>query len=298
MKKGGLLLSGVLVTSLLAAVFLVPKSAQAAACTNVSTYGSVRLSIPTLPNDGEVGIWVRMQAENPTPKLLLELNDVECLEVRGDNVKKDSWSWQAYKNKNDRKVIKFNSVSGNNVKVIGIDDGVRIDKILFTSKDCIPQDFGDNCVDAAGLNASQYSNTSVTQLDPPSTESVSGNIEITPTPESFLADLEKVQYIVDGKVVQESVEPIPFDTTRVVDGKHTVLVETTLSSGQVIRESTVINVKNPLNPFSPIIRWVKLNPNTFKVIIYTLIAAFLFMIMIRLFRKFVINRRHRRFHGF
>lgn len=292
MKKFG----GILLIVFLAAAVLPATSAQAAACSNVSSFGAVTLTVPKLPAVEDRVIWVRLEAPDPQSQILVQVNKDECLTIGGFEQASGQWSWQTHRSNGTITPLVLHRLEGNTLKLIGIHDGVRVDRIVVAGSGCVPQDFGDNCQSVTALREDQQDVP--TQLPPPAMEAVRGQVLLSSTPEKFKADLKSVVYIVDGRTVQESTSVASFDTTLVPNGKHTVQIVTTLKDGRIIREETVIEVANAQNTFSPLIRWVKLHAST----IYRVIAAVGFALL--LLGSFIFlkrrrrSHRERRFHGF
>lgn len=295
MKKfGGLLIA----TLVLAGVWnlTTPVPADAAACANISTYGAVNLNVPILPKKGDYLVWVRMQSPEATGRVLLEINEARCLEVSGTALQPNTWVWQGYTEAGQRKLVSFDFVEGNMIKVIGIQAGIKIDRVLLTDPDCTPEDFGNNCAREFEATAAPANN--ILALPPPSDQPVSGKIKLSNTPFTRLQQLESLRYIAGGRTLQSATTAEPFDTTLLENGKYTVIIETTLDTGEVIHESTVIEIKNPENVLSPVMRWLRQQHKSLIVIALTigsvLASVFIFMFI----RHSYLKRRQRHFHGF
>jgi hypothetical protein len=296
-KNGGLklLILGIML-AMPVSLFATNSKLSAASCSNISSFGAINLNVPTLPNDGAVNIWVRMQSPEASTSLLLEVNKSTCLELNAKDLSSDRWTWRSVTESDNSELFEFPGASDNTLKIIGTSDGVKIDKVLFTAKNCIPQEFGDNCIDA--VEAVGVSNDNATQIPSPSEGAVSGKVYLTSTPDNYSSNLEQVDYVVNGKTIQKSFSAEPFDTTRLENGKHTILIETKLNDGRVIRESTILQVKNSINPLSPVIRWIKINSETAKLFAITLLAAVILIISFLVIRTVLKKRRERKFHGF
>ena len=111
-----------------------------AGCSNVSTFGAVEYEFPAYSEREDITFWVRSQSQNENYKFIVEVNNSVCREVSvngGDN----QWDWQRV---NDISTsMKKNT--NNTIKIIGIEDGVRIDKLLLVQNDCEPSGDGSNC---------------------------------------------------------------------------------------------------------------------------------------------------------
>lgn len=295
MKKFG----GILIVTLMLAGIVLAMPAQkteAAACTNVSTFGAVSLQLPALPKQGEYLVWVRLQSPVPNGKVLIEINANECLEVSSSSLQVGTWAWQVYQTGGQASPVTFSSTDGNTLKVIGVQAGIKVDRVLLTVPGCTPEDFGDNCKES--FEATARSTEGIRILAPPSDQPVSGKVMLSDTPLNNAAEVRRLDYSVGGRTIQTTNHVDPFDTTRLANGKYTILIETTLMSGQVIRESTVITVDNPENVFSPLVRWIRSRQNSLTVLSLTVGAVIAGLLMLIIVRRLYIRRRERRFHGF
>lgn len=292
MKKTG----GLLIIFALLLGFLPVNIAAAEACANTSTYGAVNLSVPELTETKQQALWVRMQAPLPESRVLVEVNGEDCLEIGGD-INSTDWSWQTWKINGSPAFVDFDKSTGNSIKIIGVSDGVKIDRILLTKNFCTPQDYGSNCRDSLDLSQPTVSGD-ITMLAPPSNEAVAGKVLLSSTPQQHKSRLEKLEYSVDGKIIQTVMSPEPFDTTLVPNGKYQVGITTTLDTGTVFREATVIEIKNSENVFSPLVRWVRLNTRIVSMVGVSLGAALVLVSLFNLLRMAYKHHRERTFHGF
>lgn len=287
-----LIIAGLLLPSF---VVFASQPASAAACANTSEFGTSVLQVPKLPSTNDRVLWVRMQAPNESSKVLVEVNEADCLEIGGYEYQPGTWAWQAYRDQSGAVVpLSFDSDSDNVVKVIGVSDGVKVDRILITDNSCLPVDFGNNCQNSVSLIEDQQA---VTALLPPSNDPVSGKVRLSQTPEDNIGELKQVSYTVNGQVVQTSNAPEYFDTTLIGNGKHTVYITTKLADGNEIREMVDLEVKNPQNAFSPIVRWLKLNKHSLLIGLGILISLVLLVVASRKFISGTRKRRERKFWG-
>jgi hypothetical protein len=295
MKRFGGLISITLILLQFGFLPLTPR-VEAAGCSNVSSFGAVRLYLPDVPTDVNYGLWVRMQASEPEAKVMIEVNQTNCFEITASNFTAGQWYWQSYQVDGAMQPLKFNDVSGNTLRIIGIQAGVKVDKILLAEPSCIPQEFGTNCknsVEAIGLP-----NQEVTVLLPPSDEPISGKVSLSVTPQKYGSQLQRLKYVVSSRTVQASDKNVPFDTTLVTNGKHTVLIETTLKDGSIINESTVIEINNPENALSPVIRWIRLNSRPISLTGLSIAGIIVMLLVIGGLRGWYLKRRQLHFHGF
>lgn len=288
MKKIGGILA--VLTAIMSVLAPVPQL-SAAGCANVGSFGAVELSLPETP-DGKMVLWVRMQSDDGNGRVMADIDGRECLEV-GDQTKPGEWAWQTAGGDSPR-AIDFAAVKVKRVRIIGVTD-VKIDRVLLAQPGCVPTDFGNNCRNSVELSQPP---TEVTVLPPPYDHPVSGKVVLSQTPAQNKDRLKTVEYIVAAKVVQRAAADIPFDTQLLPNGKHTVQIDTTLDDGTVLRESTVIDVNNPENVFTPLVRWAKQNARPLKFAALTaggVLAAILVMMWLRRTHR---KKRHRMFRGF
>lgn len=286
MKRiGGALISIVLI---LAAVPV--SSAFAAACSNVSSFGAVSLNLPEIKKTEDRSVWVRMQSPNQSDKILLELNERECFEVGGKDSVPNQWSWQTPANS-----ISLDGSEGNTLKLIGINSGVRVDRVLLTEEGCVPQDFGNNCQKAVELTT--YG-PATTILPSPSDKPIGGKVVLSSTPEDNKSNLKELKYSVNGRTVQTSTTVVPFDTTLVENGKYNVLIQTVLNDGEIIYESTSLEIDNPENFLSPVVRFVRSNMLVIKKIAIVLLAVLAVLVVLKGLSMWRRSKRERSFHGF
>ncbi len=293
MKKLGGFVAVILIA---AAVFVsVPQSAQAAACANTSTYGAIRLFVPTVPRTGEFALWVRMQSSDVDGRIMTELNDNECLEVSSDSFIPNQWSWQPYRSGGQPGTVSINQTEGNTLKLIGVQSGIKVDRVILAEPDCVPKDFGNNCSSTTEV---VLTDQDIQVLSPPSNNPINGLVVLSSTPSQNKDNLATLTYTTGGRTIQKANQPVPFDTTLVANGKHTIIIETSLRNGEVIRESTVIEVENPNNILSPIVRWLRLNKQSVLTVVSVFAGLAILISSIWLIRRIYSKRRERRFHGF
>jgi hypothetical protein len=296
MKKR-VLLSLVALTATALVLLSVPQTISAAACTSVSDYGAIDMALPVLPVSDTHAIWIRMQSLSPTAGVLVEVNQANCFNITGSNLSPDKWSWQTYQQSGAIVPLSFPNLEGNNIRLIGIESGVKIDRVLITRSDCIPLEFGDNCGDASQA-ANTLSSSTATIIPPPSNDSVSGKVLLSSTPERYRSLLKSLDYSVDGQTLQSSAKNENFDTTLVNNGKHTIIITTTLTNGAIIKEQTVIDVDNLENAISPTVRWMRLHTGTIKTVAIIFGFLLIFIFLYSTLKGWYIRQRERSFHGF
>ena len=258
MKKRSVLLS------VLCLMMIISSRGRATAeCNNVSQYGSITLKIPSLPTKGVYNIWTRMQVPDQThSQYQLEINNDQCFEVGGSSIMPNVWTWVSFKDGDLSSKIRvdFNTVSLNTAKLIGINPGVKIDRLILIKTDCIPVADGSNCQSDA-VSTSAVDIAGANQVPPPSTGPVSGIIIPTQTISRSPEAIAKVLYVVDSKQIPTT-NGFGIDTTLLSNGSHQVAMQITNDYGIVTNESTTILVENPVNALSPLKRWIRLNQST------------------------------------
>lgn len=142
-RMGGLII-------ILALVLLPLLGGQAAAaCANASSFGAVSFDVPDLSRPVDQKLWLRVQAPLSGGRLLVEINQADCVEV---NLAPSGgkWAWQSHD-------VSFVTATNNTLKLIGVTDGAKVDRVLLVEQDCTPQDLGDNCQQAVELNQEKTS---------------------------------------------------------------------------------------------------------------------------------------------
>jgi len=291
---GGYILA---VSLFFASLFIfLPTKVEAEACNNTLNYGAVQLLVPKLSNKGEYQLWVRMQSPVNSGKVVIELNSSECFEVASSLLTPNSWAWVPYYENNKNKSITLDNTKGNIIKIIGVQSSIKVDRVLLTDPNCAPENFGDNCVSSFEptiANAGQIQEIS-SSFDGP----VQGDVVISATPFTQAATLKSLSYSVNGRTVQVSETTVPFDTTLLENGKYTIIIETRLADGTVIRESTVIVIDNQETVLSPLIRWVRTQEKSLVVAGLGIVGLIAIALIVSIIRKANLKRRERRFHGF
>ncbi len=292
MKKSGGILAVLTIFSFLATPV---QKAAAEACANISSFGAVNLVVPTLPPSDTYAVWIRMQSADSSARVLVEVNGSECLELGGE-LAPNQWVWQTAMRDGQPEHIQLPNRVGNGMRIVGVQAGVRVDRLLVTRPDCVPQDFGENCASPIQLTGGQDEHVEL--LSPPSDKPVSGKILLTNTPSRLGADLKSVSYAIHGRVLQTSDKPVPFDTTLAENGKYTVNITTTSRGGVITREAAVVEIKNPQNPLSPTVRWLRLNQRSVITALGIVAALLALASLLSAIRALHVRRRQRKFHGF
>ncbi len=264
-----------------------------AACSNTSGFGAAQYFIPDIPANENRALWIRMQIPYGEAKITVEINGDQCIELGGFEQNINEWSWQT--NRQDSRVmpITFPSRSDNTIKIIGTHDGVKIDRILLTNPDCIPQDYGNNCAQSTAVNESLID--LITLPEPAETQS--GKVTLSSTPNDKASELAKLSYSVNNEVIQEFTTPQPFDTTLLKNGEHTIYITSELKDGRKIKEMIAIKTDNKENAFSSIIRWARLNTQAVKIIISTIVILLVLIIGLLITRSYYKKHKTRALKG-
>src|SRR5215203_4441344 len=120
MKKFGL--AGFVAALLIYALICMPATTQAAACSDVSNFGAVDMTLPVLPTADTHTIWVRMQSPTSSGNVLIELNHSNCLGVGSSSLIPNQWIWLSYNQTGPATPLKFPKLNGNTLRVIGIEE--------------------------------------------------------------------------------------------------------------------------------------------------------------------------------
>ncbi len=236
----------------------VPK-VVAEACSNTSNYGVVSLDIPTLPTRGSYVLWTRMQAPDAEHnRYRLEVNSNTCYEVGGSSIVPGEWEWVSFYGGSLSKTVRYNfdHTTENSLRLIGMDAGVRVDRILLIKNDCVPTGLGDNCQSTTATAA--YSSSGATEVPPPSTAPVGGVVIPSQTIVNKKSSISKVVYFADGAPIPTSSNN-GIDTTLLRNGSHRISIQITQTNGIVVNEVTTIAVENKQGVLSPFTRWARLN---------------------------------------
>jgi hypothetical protein len=282
---------------LLTQVYVAP-AVYAAACSTGTNYGSVTVQIPQLARPGEYAIWIRMQASDTTHNTVqLELNKSDCLTLGGDIITSPKqWQWVPYSTDgHNAATYTFTNVANNSVRIIGVETGVKVDKLMVVPPGCIPTGSESQC--QSGTDNATVDNT-VTTVEPLSNEPVSGSIYPTATVAANAASIKGIVYGSDGLFIQEVKGAGKLDTTLLENGKHTITITITKLDGTTIDESTTIEVNNPESALSPIIRWFRLNERTIGIITTAVLSLALLVLLWTILKARYRRRRYLDFHGF
>ena len=121
-----------------------------AACSVDTSRGTVTQTF-TVPADqvGTYRVWARMAAGTAADKdsFYLEIDGGTCINFGGTGLQATGWKWVDYQNGNTATKVDTASLAAgtHTVKMIGSEDAVKIDKLLFVrSTSCVPTDMSGN----------------------------------------------------------------------------------------------------------------------------------------------------------
>jgi len=277
---------------------LVPVGTARAAACEIEDAPTAALEVPALPQPGSYVIWTRMKTPDAANiRYQLEVNGDTCFTVFHDGPV-DQWTWvNVHGTRANPQTVSYNfaNASGNRIKLIGMDENVKIDRLLVLSDGCIPEGTGDNCRAGATTIAAQ---PNVESIDQTPSDPVSGKVFVSSALTQSSKDVLRVEYYSDGKKVQESNGIAPFDTTLVDNGIHTITTRIFWTDGTSEDSINTITVKNPQTTFSPLMRWARLHQRILFIVGIILAAVSLTLLTLTILRSIQLRRRNKQFHGF
>lgn len=279
-------------------VILSQSKVSAEACVVNENTPSATINLPDLAGAGKYSIWSRIQTPNvANSRFLLEVNSEQCFIVFNAGPV-NQWVWvNTYGSRSDTKNLThdFIKMSGNSIKLIALDNGVKVDRLLILKDDCVPEGTGDNCRVGATTLPVQPQKQSIEQ-DP--SGPIKGKVFVSSLLSETSKDVSKVEYYVDGKKVQVSSGITPFDTTLVDNGTRTITTRVYYDDGTTEDVINTVKIQNPLNTFSPLKRWLRLNQQLMWVIgsVSALVAVFILVYSIAKYTQR--KSKNKRAHGF
>lgn len=145
-----------------------PADAQTS-CPTQDTSRGVVTSTFNVPSSGTYNVWARMSAQSATnDSFIMELDSTTCGVVMGDtSVPTSGWKWVNYRSGSTTNTVSVSLTAGaHTLKLIGREDGVKVDRVLFipSQSSCVPDDIskGDNCMITVDTVPPQTSMTSPT----------------------------------------------------------------------------------------------------------------------------------------
>ena len=274
----------------------IPRPAVAAECDASNSYGSVVVQLPHLAKAGEYAVWVRMQAADTTHnKVLVEINNTDCLTVGGQQPTPQEWVWVAYSTDGTAAMpYRFADTNGNSARIIGIHSGVRVDKLLVAPIGCIPA--GSEGICQSIDSSSPTVQNTVKSVAPITNGPVSGKIYPIASIEGR-SDVLRIEYSSDGKLTQTVQGTGKLDTTLMSNGKHDIGIKTVALDGIMTNESTTITIDNKETALSPVIRTLHLHAREVQLLGMIFGGILLVAILFQFIRLAYIRKRYRDFHG-
>ena len=265
---------------------------------NTANYGVVALDVPTLPTRGAYVLWTRMQVpDDQHNRYRLEVNGNTCFEVGGSSVTPGEWEWVSFYGGNLSKTVRydFDHTTENHFRLIGIDPGVRIDRILLIKNGCVPAGLGDNCQSTTA--SATFSLSGATEVPPASNGPVGGIVIPTQTIVNNADQITKVVYYADGAPIPTAYN-FGIDTTLLRNGTHRISIQITKSNGMVINEATTLMVENKQGVWSPLVRWARLNAQDAIILSSVLGVCFVAGSVLLFVRHTKLQKRLLTFRGF
>ncbi len=222
-------------------LFRVSVSEASAACAVDTSRGVVTQTF-NVPADqvGTYRVWARMAAGTAADKdsFYLEVDGGECVTFGGTGLAATGWKWVDYRDGSTSAKVNTASLSAGNhtVKMIGLEDSVKIDKLLFVrSTSCVPTDMAGNPC----LPDTTPPTVSVT----PPTAPLSGTQALLNATASDNDSLATVQFFIDNQPLTPADNQAPYtyslDTTKYSNGSHQITAEATDMSGNKTKSSIV-----------------------------------------------------------
>jgi len=180
----------------------------------------------------------------------------------------NTWVWVNYQGSATNDVMKFTAQSTGlkTVLLFGNSDGMLVDKMIFlgsgetcSTNGSIPSGDGSNCSSSAsvvdpGISASDANQTIPTIL--------------AENPN----DVEKVEYFVNGELIQSSNSAKGFDNSLLENGTYELTTCVTYADGTVVEDVEQIDISNPAELFGGVKRWIRRNTAVTIVIVSALTA--------------------------
>lgn len=138
---------GILLTSLVAISIGLDYQATAACASSTDISRGVVTASINIESGGSYRVWTRMKAVNVgDDSFVLEIGE-HCIVVGDSGVPAEGWKWVDYRDGQPGYKVNLELSAGQHtVRLIGREDSVKVDKLLFLlDQSCQPTGFGDNC---------------------------------------------------------------------------------------------------------------------------------------------------------
>jgi hypothetical protein len=260
-KKPNLVLFTILLLAL--TVLFRSQAVSAAACPAPSTDRGSVTSTLSIPSTGTYRVWSRIMtgAASTDNSYSLEIDGANCYVV-GDNTSMpaSTWTWVDYQSGTTSSKIDVSLSAGNHtIKMIGIEDGVKVDRIIAAADTtCTPTGTGTNC-DGTPVDSTP---PAVSVTAPSTGSTVTGSSVTVSANASDDVAVAGVQFKLDGSNLGslDAISPYStsWNTTTATNGTHTLSAIATDTAGNATTSSSVtVTVNNPVGTATSI--W-PLNP--------------------------------------
>lgn len=226
-----------------------PQKAAAAACAPSGDRGAVTYTLTNV-TAGTYKVWSRMMsAGGGNDSYFLEIDGNTCYVV-GDNtgISSSSWTWVDYQNGNTGTKINHNFSAGNHtIKLIGREDNVKLDRVLFLTGSCTPTGNGDNCT-----IVNESPTVSFVSPTPANNATVSTSpVNIAVSASDSDGSIQRVEFQIDnGQVQTDNSSPYEYSwpVSAANNGSHTI--KATAFDNQGVPSTTItrnitVNVSTP-----------------------------------------------------
>lgn len=232
------------------------QSAQAqGSCPSVDTSRGTSTSTINVPASGNYRVWTRMQASSSSnDSYILQIDENICGVIVGDtSVPTNDWKWVDYQAGNTGNKINVNLTAGQHtVKLIGREDSVKVDKLLFlTDTSCEPTGFGEDCETTEDTTSPE--NVSITQ--PSNGATISGSNYIIQASATDDTGVDRVEFYIGNTLLGTDIDsPYGFglNTTDFTDGNYQLSVIAYDAAGNQTRSDEItVTINNPVPDTTP-----------------------------------------------
>ncbi len=251
-----LLVGIALLLATLSAFVSAPSNVSAAACSVPSQNFGIATNTLSVQSAGTYRVWTRMAAPDTTNNTyMLEIDGNTCYTVGGSGVPVyQSGSSSHFVNNSSNWIGKTTSGSfidvtlsagAHVVKMIGIDDGVIIDRVVASSDlSCVPTGVGQNCANPVDTTPPVVSFSSAT-----ASTTTAGQVSLVVQASDADSDIQNVKLYVDNSgtgtvYATESAAPYEFNVTGLSPGIHTFVARAT-NGDSLTAITTVTSVTVP-----------------------------------------------------
>lgn len=246
------------------AIFITSKKVNAVCAPITPIYGEITGIKVTIATSGTYRVWSRMSApDGQNNSFYLEIGNNVCAQVVGDNSELgSSLKWINYKSGITNSFMDFALPAGTyDLKIIGREPGVKLDRILFLSDlTCNP-----NTTDCENTTPADTTPPSVNLTAPTNTQTVSGNAVIISATAQDNVAVTKVEFYVDNVLVNSDTSS-PFNyawnSNSVAEGSHSIFAKAYDAAGLSTNSASVIVVVDNIPDAKPTINITAPQANT------------------------------------